>query len=81
MRNILDSADANGGFELVAGCDVYEPRREAIRTRSADVARVHSPLAITNTSMGGGVGIDSSILNENGHACGIVDSFVRQNRP
>ncbi len=41
MRNILDSADTNGGFELVAGCDVYEPHREAIRTRSADLASTH----------------------------------------
>jgi predicted dehydrogenase len=41
MRNILDSADKNGGFDLVAGCDVYEPRREEIRTRSGDIASTH----------------------------------------
>ena len=41
MRNILDSADKNGGFELVAGCDVYEPHREDIRTRTADMASTH----------------------------------------
>jgi predicted dehydrogenase len=41
MRNILDSADRNGGFALVAGCDVYEPRREEIRTRSGDLASTY----------------------------------------
>jgi len=41
MRNILDSADKNGGFDLVAGCDVYEPHRDEIRTRSGDIASTH----------------------------------------
>jgi predicted dehydrogenase len=41
MRNILDSADRNGGLSLVAGCDVYEPRREEIRTRSGDLASTY----------------------------------------
>ena len=56
MHNILDSADKNGGFELVAGCDVYEPRRDEFRTRSADLAstrkismRLQSPRPITGT--------------------------------
>jgi predicted dehydrogenase len=41
MNSILGSADNNGGFDLVAGCDVYEPHREAIRTRSQDMASTH----------------------------------------
>ena len=38
MRGDLNAADVGGGFELVAGCDVYEPRRDEIRERSHDLA-------------------------------------------
>jgi predicted dehydrogenase len=41
MRDILSAADKAGGFELVAGCDVYEPRREAIRERTNELASTH----------------------------------------
>jgi predicted dehydrogenase len=41
MRGDLNAADAGGGFELVAGCDVYEPRRDEIRERSHDLASTH----------------------------------------
>lgn len=41
MKNLLDSADQVGGFELVAGSDVYEPRRDAIRERSDNQASTH----------------------------------------
>jgi len=41
MRNLLDSADRAGGFELVAGSDVYEPRRDEIRERSGNAASTH----------------------------------------
>jgi len=43
MRGDLNWADAGGGFELAAGCDVYEPRRDEIRERSHDLLR-YSPL-------------------------------------
>lgn len=41
MRGDLNAADVGGGFELVAGCDVYEPRRDEIRERSHDLASTH----------------------------------------
>ncbi len=41
MRNLLDSADKVGGYDLIAGCDVYEPRRDAIRDRSNNLASTH----------------------------------------
>jgi len=41
MRSDLNSADVGGGFDLVAGCDVYEPRRDEIRERSHDLASTH----------------------------------------
>jgi predicted dehydrogenase len=36
MRALLDAADKAGGYHLVAGCDVYEPRRDQIRERSTE---------------------------------------------
>lgn len=41
MRDVLNSADKAGGYELVAGCDVYEPRRDAIRERTGNLASTH----------------------------------------
>lgn len=41
MRNLLDSADKVGGYDLIAGCDVYETRRDAIRDRSNNLASTH----------------------------------------
>lgn len=41
MRNLLDAADAVSGYDLVAGCDVYGPRRDEIRERSINVASTH----------------------------------------
>jgi predicted dehydrogenase len=41
MKNLLDAADELGGYELVAGCDVYEPRRDRIRERSDNQASTH----------------------------------------
>ena len=41
MRGVLGAADKVGGFQIVAGCDVYEPRRDEIRERSNDAASTH----------------------------------------
>jgi predicted dehydrogenase len=41
MRDILSAADKAPGFELVAGCDVYGPRRDAIRERTNELASTH----------------------------------------
>lgn len=41
MRDLLSAADQAGGYELVAGSDVYEPRRDAIRERSSNAASTH----------------------------------------
>jgi predicted dehydrogenase len=41
LRNLLDSADKVGGFEILAACDVYEPRRDAIRQRYASLDSTH----------------------------------------
>lgn len=41
MRSLLDAADQAGGARLVAGCDVYEPRREEIRARTNETASTH----------------------------------------
>ena len=41
MRGDLNAADVGGGFDLVAGCDVYEPRRDEIRDRSHNLASTH----------------------------------------
>ena len=41
MKNLLDAAGQVGGYELVAGSDVYEPRRDLIRERSDNQASTH----------------------------------------
>ena len=41
MRDLLNAADQVGGYDLVAGCDVYEPHRDQIRERSINVASTH----------------------------------------
>ena len=41
VRGVLDSADKVGGFDIVAACDVYEPRRDEMRERSNDLASTH----------------------------------------
>ena len=41
MRGDLTAADAGGGFAVVAGCDVYTPRREEIRARYGADATTH----------------------------------------
>ena len=41
MRDDLSAAEKAQGFELAAGCDVYEPRRDAIRERSNELATTH----------------------------------------
>ena len=41
MRSDLSSAETAGGSALVAGCDVYAPRRDEIHARSNDVATTH----------------------------------------
>lgn len=38
-RDLLHAADEAGGYQLVAACDVYEPRRDEVRdTRGGDVS-------------------------------------------
>lgn len=41
MRSLLEAADQAGGARLVAGCDVYEPRRDEIRARTNETASTH----------------------------------------
>jgi predicted dehydrogenase len=42
MTSLLGSADAVGGYDIVAACDVYQPRCEAIQYRTAGhTATVH----------------------------------------
>ena len=41
MRTLLKCADRAGGYQLVAGCDVYGPRRDQIRERSNNEASTH----------------------------------------
>lgn len=41
MKTLLDSAERAGGYQLVAGSDVYEPRRDEIRERSNNAASTH----------------------------------------
>ncbi len=41
MRSLLSAADQVGGHELIAGCDVYEPRRDEIRARTNETASTH----------------------------------------
>ena len=38
-RQLLQAADEVGGYELIAACDVYEPRRDEVRsTRGSDIS-------------------------------------------
>src|SRR5437764_873478 len=38
-RDLLHAADEVGGYELIAACDVYEPRRDKVRdTRGSEVS-------------------------------------------
>jgi predicted dehydrogenase len=38
-RDLLHAADEAGGYELIAACDVYEPRRDEVRdTRGSDIS-------------------------------------------
>ena len=41
MHALLSAADQVGGCRLVAGCDVYEPRRDEIRARTNETASTH----------------------------------------
>src|ERR1700761_6037238 len=41
MHALLGAADQAGGARLVAGCDVYEPRRDEIRARTNETASTH----------------------------------------
>lgn len=41
MRTLLKCADRAGGYQLLAGCDVYGPRRDEIRERSNNEASTH----------------------------------------
>ena len=42
MRSVLDSATKTGvPFDILAACDVYEPRREEMRLRSNNLASTH----------------------------------------
>ncbi len=41
MQSLLQAADQAGGSQIVAGCDVYEPRRDAIRARTNETASTH----------------------------------------
>jgi predicted dehydrogenase len=38
MRNLLDSADQIGRYDVVAACDVYGPRRDEVRERTNGIA-------------------------------------------
>ena len=41
MGTLIGSADKAGGYQLVAVCDVYEPRREEFREKSGNDATTH----------------------------------------
>ncbi len=41
MRGLLHAADEAGGYEIVAACDVYEPRREEVREKTKGAASTH----------------------------------------
>jgi predicted dehydrogenase len=41
MRTLLEAAEQSGNSQLVAGCDVYEPRRDQIRQRTNGLASTH----------------------------------------
>src|SRR5207248_10717042 len=41
MNDLLNAADKAGNYQLAAVCDVYAPRRDAIKERSKRPAAVH----------------------------------------
>jgi len=41
MGSVIGAADAVGGFDVVAACDVYEPHRDAIRQRYLNLQSTH----------------------------------------
>ena len=41
MRNLIDSAELAGGYQIVAVSDVYAPRAEAVKARSKGLATTH----------------------------------------
>lgn len=41
MQSLLGAADQVGGYRIAAICDVYAPRREAVRKRSGGLATTH----------------------------------------
>ena len=41
MRQLLDSADKAGPYQIVAVSDVYTPRRDAVKERSGGTATTH----------------------------------------
>ncbi|MBV8553790.1 MAG: Gfo/Idh/MocA family oxidoreductase [Acidobacteriaceae bacterium] len=41
MRDLLHFADKSGAHELIAACDVYEPRRDELRERSGNTISTH----------------------------------------
>src|SRR5260370_302419 len=41
MNDLLNAADKAGNYQLAAVCDVYGPRRDAIKERSKGLATTH----------------------------------------
>jgi predicted dehydrogenase len=41
LGNLIDCADRVGSFDIQAACDVYEPRRDAMRQRYPNLASTH----------------------------------------
>ncbi len=41
LGNLMDAADRVGSFDIQAACDVYEPRRDAIRQRYGNLTSTH----------------------------------------
>ncbi len=42
MGGLLNAADQVGGYQIVAICDVYAPRRDAVKHRTNDLATTHA---------------------------------------
>ncbi len=42
MNDLLNAADRVGNYQVVAACDVYAPRRDAIKERSKGAATTHT---------------------------------------
>ena len=42
MNDLLNSADQVGNYQLIAACDVYGPRRDAMKERSKGIATTHT---------------------------------------